>query len=168
RLLVIGVGTGLELPLIGAHARVEGIDISEPMLKIARARVARAGLSHVRDLRTMDAQALALPDETFDAALAPYVLSVVPDPGRALDEAFRTLKPGGEIVTVNHFAAERGPRAAVEAGLEGAASFLGWHPNFPFAPVARWLAANPRARLVERREVAPFRLFTMLRIAKTA
>ena len=166
--LVVGVGTGLELGLLPKNIRVIGIDLSAPMLKIARERVARHGLRHVKALQTMDAAALDFPAARFDVAFAPYVMSVVPAPARALDEMWRVLRPGGQIVLVNHFSAERGPRARVEAALEKSASWLGWHPQFPFAAVGDWLAARPDAEIVERREIAPFRLFTLLRVRKTA
>jgi phosphatidylethanolamine/phosphatidyl-N-methylethanolamine N-methyltransferase len=165
-ILVVGVGTGLELGLLRKDSRVAGIDLSEPMLRLARERVARRRLSQVRDLRVMDAATLAFPDGTFDSTLAPYVLSVVPKPALVLDEMWRVTKPGGTLVVMNHFAATDGLRARAEYYLEDAAAWLGWHANFPFSALGDWLASNPQARLVERRELAPFRLFTMLRIEK--
>ena len=165
-ILVVGVGTGLELGLLRRDSRVAGIDISQPMLRLARERVARKRMAHVRELRVMDAGALAFPDDHFDSTLAPYVLSVAPKPALVLDEMWRVTRPGGSMVVMNHFGATGGLRARVEHALEDSAAWLGWHPNFPYAIVSEWLAARPAARLVERRELAPFRLFTMLRIEK--
>lgn len=164
--LVVGVGTGLELPLLPRSLCVTGVDVSRPMLDVARRRVARKGLSV--DLRQMDAQALAFDDASFDAALAPFVMSVVPEPARALDEMWRTTRPGGEIVLVNHFASERGLRAAAEKSLEGASAWLGWRPRFPYDAVGGWLAAHPEAKLLERRDLPPLAMFTLLRIGKPA
>lgn len=165
-LLVVGVGTGLELGLMPANLRVTGIDISAAMLKVARERVARKGLRHVKSLTVMDAGALEFSDGQFDAALAPYVMSVVPHPARVLDEVWRVVRPGGQMIVMNHFAAERGPRVAVEAAMERASGWLGWHPKFPYSAVGDWIAAQADAELVERRELAPFRLFTLLRLRK--
>jgi len=165
-ILVIGVGTGLELSLLPAEVAVTGIDISAPMLREARQRVERKGLAQVKALLVMDAEALQLGDATFDVALAPYVMSVVPNPSHALDEAWRILRPGGSLIVMNHFAAPGGLRAAVEHRLERAAAWLGWHPNFPYAAIGDWIAARSDARLVERRELPPFKLFTLLRIEK--
>jgi phosphatidylethanolamine/phosphatidyl-N-methylethanolamine N-methyltransferase len=168
RILVVGVGTGLELGLLPKTANVVGVDLSADMLKLARERVARGRLAQVKSLRLMDARALEFADGRFDVALAPYVMSVAPGPDRVLDEMWRVVRPGGQLVVMNHFAAERGPRAKIESLLEGAAGWLGWHPNFPYAVVGDWIAARGGADLVERREIAPFRLFTLLRIRKGA
>ena len=165
-ILVVGVGTGLELPLLPRAARVTGIDVSRPMLDVARRRVARLGLS--ADLREMDAQALSFPDASFDMCLAPFVMSVVPDPAKVLDEMWRVTRPGGEMLLVNHFASEGGLKAATEKALEGVSGWLGWRPRFPFDAVGGWLARKPEAKLLERREMPPLALFTMLRIGKPA
>jgi phosphatidylethanolamine/phosphatidyl-N-methylethanolamine N-methyltransferase len=167
-ILVIGVGTGLELPLLPANVHATGIDISAPMLRSARTRVARRGLAQVKGLHVMDATALEFADAAFDVALAPYVMSVVPHPERALDEAWRVLRPGGTLVIMNHFAADRGLRKAIEHRMETAAAWLGWHPNFPYSAIGDWIASRPDARIVERRELPPMKLFTLLRIKKAA
>jgi phosphatidylethanolamine/phosphatidyl-N-methylethanolamine N-methyltransferase len=167
-ILVIGVGTGLELPLLPANVHATGIDISAPMLRAARARVARQGLTQVKGLQVMDAAALEFPDAAFDVALAPYVMSVVPHPKRALDETWRVLRPGGTLVVMNHFAAANGLRKAIERRMETAAAWLGWHPNFPYSAIGDWIASRPDARVTERRQLPPFKLFTLLRIEKSA
>ncbi|HLH51200.1 MAG TPA: class I SAM-dependent methyltransferase [Roseiarcus sp.] len=166
--LVVGVGTGLELGLLPKTLRVTGIDLSTRMLDIARDRVARKGLRQVKALQVMDAAALEFPAARFDVALAPYVMSVVPSPARALDEMWRVVKPGGEIVIVNHFSSERGLRARIEQAMEQSASWLGWHPVFPYAAISEWLAGRKKAQVIEKRQVAPFRMFTLLRVKKTA
>lgn len=165
-LLVIGVGTGLELGLLPKRARVTGIDLSAPMLEVARRRAERRSLGHVKALLKMDAGALDFPSASFDTALAPYVLTVVPEPQRVLSEMWRVLKPGGELIVMNHFSAERGPRVAIEAQLERSAGWLGWHPTFPFSILSDWVAAQPDAEWRERRAIGLLRLFTLARIGK--
>ena len=166
RVLDVGVGTGLELPMIDRATRITGVDLSRPMLERARTRVREQGLANVDGLLVMDAMRLAFHDNTFDAVVAPYVLTVVPDPVASLDEWARVLKPGGEIVLVNHVGAERGPVAAIEAFMGRRSEKLGWHPQFPWSTIGDWIAARPAMRLVERRTVAPLGLFTLTRISK--
>ena len=104
---------------------------------------------------------LGFRDGAFDAAVAPYVLTVVPDPESVLDEIARVVRPGGEIVLVNHIGAERGLRAMIEAWLGKRSAALGWRPEFPWAILDRWLARRPDITLLERRALAPFGLFTL-------
>jgi phosphatidylethanolamine/phosphatidyl-N-methylethanolamine N-methyltransferase len=164
--LDVGVGTGLELPRFDRSVPVVGVDLSEPMLQRAAGRVAREGLTGVKGLAVMDAQRLAFSDGAFAATLAPYVMTVVPDPWTTLDELARVTRPGGEIVLVNHIGAEDGPRAAVEAWMGKRAERLGWRPEFPWAIIGDWVAASPSVRLIERRNLAPFSLFTLVRLAR--
>src|SRR5579872_5127416 len=66
RILEVGVGTGLSLPDYSRTNRLVGVDLSEPMLRKAHERVAALTLRNVEALAVMDAQNLALPDESFD------------------------------------------------------------------------------------------------------
>lgn len=167
-LLVVGVGTGLELDLLPVHAQVTGIDVSAPMLDIARERVRRRNLHNVRSLLVMDGGAMTFEPQRFDCVIAPFVMSVVPHPALVLDSMWSVLKPGGELIIVNHFFGETGLRGRFEAWLERKAGWLGWHPAFPFARIGDWVAARPDAFWLERRDVQPLKLFTMLRIGKRA
>ncbi len=166
--LDVGVGTGLELPMFDKATGLIGVDLSEPMLKRAATRVGREHLNNVHGLAVMDAMRLAFRDACFDAVVAPYVLTVVPDPTATLDELMRVVKPGGEIVLVNHVGAESGPIAAIEAWLGRRSAALGWRPQFPWSIIADWIAARTNARLLERRAIAPLGLFTLARIQRTA
>ena len=165
RVLDVGIGTGLELPLFAPDQRVTGIDLAEPMLRRARDKAAR-GSGNVDGLLVMDAARLAFPDRCFDAVIAPYVLSVVPDPHAMLDEIARVVKPGGDVVMVNHFGASGGPVAAVEAFLGRHAASLGWHPQFPFAVLGDWLARTGALRLTARRTVGLLDLFTVVTLRR--
>ena len=166
QVLDIGVGTGLELPMFSPHVKITGIDLSEPMLNVARKRVLRDGLGNVLSLQAMDAMALTFADESFDAVVAPYVLTVVPDAHRTLDEMARVVKKGGEIVLVNHIGAEGGLMATLEGWLGRRAAALGWRPEFPWAIVGDWLAQRPDIALEERRKLPPLDLFTLIRLKR--
>ena len=112
------------------------------MLRKAKARVAARRLSNVDGLAVMDAQHLGFKDAAFDVVVAQYVITTVPDAERTLDEFARVVKPGGEIVLVNHLGAESGLRAACERGFAPLARRLGWHPEFGWERLARWAARH--------------------------
>ncbi|NAZ37470.1 class I SAM-dependent methyltransferase [Rubellimicrobium sp. CFH 75288] len=156
RVLEVGVGTGLALPLYAAHVRVTGLDASPDML--ARARKAAEGLETVEDLRLADARAMDLPDASFDAVAAMHVLSVVPEPRRVMAEIARVLRPGGRAVTVTHFAREGGALGLAERVLAPFADRLGWHSDFDRSEVV----SDPRLSPGEERRLPPFGIMTLL------
>ena len=166
QVLDVGVGTGLELPMFNRRTRVTGVDLSEPMLRRAQRRIGSEALSNVEGLVVMDALHLAFPDAHFDAVIAPYVLTVVPDAHGCLDEMARVVKRGGEIILVNHFGADKGLTARIESYLAKRSAELGWRPEFAWSILGDWIGANPAVRLVERRRLPPFGLFTLARIQR--
>jgi phosphatidylethanolamine/phosphatidyl-N-methylethanolamine N-methyltransferase len=166
RVLDVGVGTGLELPMFSRGTRLVGVDLSEHMLRRARERVLAGKLDNVEGLIKMDAMNLAFPDASFDCAVAPYVLTVVPDPHATLDELARVVKPGGEIVLVNHVGAETGPIAAIEAWMGRHSAHLGWRPEFPWRVLGDWIEKRPDIVLTERRKLNPLGLFTLARMTR--
>jgi phosphatidylethanolamine/phosphatidyl-N-methylethanolamine N-methyltransferase len=168
RILEVGVGTGISLPDYARSNRLVGIDISEPMLLKAKERVAEFGLDNVESLSVMDVNHLGFPDESFDVVVAQYVITAVPDPEAALDEFARVLKPGGEIVLVNHISAESGPRRAFELGFAPVARRLGWRPEFEWARLQRWIDARPGMRVISRTPMPPLGHFSMIRFGKAA
>ena len=130
RVLEVGVGTGLSLPLYPRDVRVTGIDVSREMLEKARRRVARRRLGHVDALLEMDAERMTFPDATFDKVVAMYVVSVVERPAKLLEELHRVCRPHGEIYLVNHVRSDNRFIAAVEKGLARFSDKLGFHPDF--------------------------------------
>ena len=161
RVLEVGVGTGLALPFYGANKRITGIDLSVEMLALARARVRKERLTNVESLLLMDAEQTGFPGGHFDTAVAMFVASVVPNPRKLLAEMRRVVKPGGHILFINHFAAERGPRWWVERALAPASRALGWHPDFA---VDALLEADDRTACVLT-PMRPFGLFTLARLS---
>ncbi len=141
RVLEVGVGTGLSLPLYPADVRVTGIDVSGEMLAKARERVARRGLKNVEALLEMDAQAMSFPDASFDKVVAMYVISVVAHPERLLAELRRVCRPGGEVLIVNHVRSDNRAIAAVEKALARFSDQLGFHPDFELRTLAPGAAA---------------------------
>ncbi len=109
--LEIAFGTALNLPFYPADVRLTGVELSPEMVAIARRR--QAELGREADLRIGDAQSLEFADECFDTVVSTLTLCTIPDPGRAIAEAFRVLRPGGRFVCLEHV---RSPVPAVRAG----------------------------------------------------
>jgi phosphatidylethanolamine/phosphatidyl-N-methylethanolamine N-methyltransferase len=166
RILEVGVGTGISLPDYAANNRLTGVDLSEPMLRKAQERVAEKKLVNVEALAVMDAERMALPDEFYDVVVAQYVITAVPNPESTLDEFTRVLKPGGEIVLVNHIGAEQGPRRAFEQWFAPIARRLGWRPEFRFGRLADWAARHGGVRVVEHRPMPPLGHFSLIRFQR--
>ena len=99
RILDVGIGTGLSLTDYSRTTKICGVDISEPMLRKARERARTLNLTNVEALSVMDAKHLAFADGTFDAVVAQYVVTAVPEPEATLDDFVRVLKPGGKFAT---------------------------------------------------------------------
>lgn len=167
RILEVGVGTGLSLPGYADTNRVVGVDISAPMLRKARERIMAGRLEQVEGLAVMDAARLAFPDATFDVVVGQYLITTVPNPEATLDEFFRVLKPGGEIVLVNYIGAEAGLRRSFERGFAPVARRLGWRSEFAFTRLADWSKRRSgEVRLIERRPVPPLGHFSLIRFVK--
>ena len=130
RVLEVGVGTGLSLPLYPAHAHIVGVDLSHEMLEKARQRVARLGLRNVESLQEMDAEAMSFPDASFDKVVAMYVVSVVERPKKLMAELERVCRPGGEIFIVNHARSENPILGGVEKALAPLSNLIGFRPDF--------------------------------------
>lgn len=125
RVLDVGVGTGLTLPLYPRHCQVTGIDISPHMLDQAHKKVKSMRLDHV-SLLEMDACSLGFSENTFDIVVATHIISVVPDPFKVIQEMSRVAKPDGQIVIVNHFVSSNPIIAKVENMCDPLFRKLGW------------------------------------------
>jgi ArsR family transcriptional regulator len=130
-LLDIGTGTGRMLELFATRAaRATGIDMSPAMLAVARSNLERAGHSHVQ-VRTGDANNLAVVRESFDLVLIHQVLHYLDDPARAIAQAAQTLLPGGRLLVID-FA----PHSIEELRASHAHRRLG----FSHKQIAQWLS----------------------------
>ena len=133
KILEVGVGTGLALPLYPKNISVYGIDVSEKMLAKAKARVQKKKLDHVH-LDIMDAQNLTFEDGMFDTVVAMYVASVVPNFEKMIAEMKRVCKPGGNLFIVNHFSHPQRFIRRLEKFLSRWTPFLGFQSDFPLEP----------------------------------
>ena len=164
KVLEVGVGTGLSLPEYKPHLEITGIDLAPEMLERARERVAAENLTNVAGLHEMDAGNLQFPDASFDTVVAMYVITVVPDPEKVMRELARVVKPGGEVMLVNHFSQDDGVRGWVERRMAPFADLVGWHSVFDDSRVM----VCDDLKLIERRALRPWGLFTMMRFRKEA
>ncbi|MBW1952344.1 MAG: methyltransferase domain-containing protein [Deltaproteobacteria bacterium] len=108
KILEIGIGTGSSLELYPPYSRVVGIDISPGMIEQAQKRAAALRNGTEINLMVMDAAQLEFPDNHFDAVVASYVITTVPDPHQVCREILRVTRPGGQIIAVNHTRSENG------------------------------------------------------------
>ena len=166
RVLEAGVGTGLSLGYYPGHAEVYGVDLSEDMLGRAQTKVDKRGLAHVRSLQVMDVTHLTFPDGMFDAVTAQFIITLVPEPEKALDQFARVLKPGGEIILANHFGQPGGPVAALEEIASPVVKAIGWSSAFKAARVEQWAKKTGFMEVVELKPLFPAGFFKLMRVRK--
>jgi phosphatidylethanolamine/phosphatidyl-N-methylethanolamine N-methyltransferase len=106
--LLNGVGTGLDLPLLPVGRRYVGLDLTRAMLVRCGARAGNLDFSSVQG----DSLTLPFRDASFDHAVLHLILAVVPEPAQALAETARVVRQGGGILIFDKFLA-RGRRAPV-------------------------------------------------------
>ena len=104
KVLLVGVGTGADLPLLPADVDATGIDLSPDMLAQARLKLDLCPASV--KLIEGDAQTLLVDEAAFDAVILNLILSVIPDGNACLRSALRALKPGGRAVIFDKFLPE--------------------------------------------------------------
>jgi phosphatidylethanolamine/phosphatidyl-N-methylethanolamine N-methyltransferase len=125
RVLVTGVGTGLDLPSLPSGAHITGVDLSPAMLAQAKTKAEGRAVT----LTVMDAQHLQFPDARFDVAVLNLILSVVPDGNAAFRETWRVLRPGGRAVIFDKFLPEAGQLSALRRAVGAIIRIIGTDPN---------------------------------------
>jgi phosphatidylethanolamine/phosphatidyl-N-methylethanolamine N-methyltransferase len=108
KILEIGVGPGSTLEFYPPTSQVVGIDISASMIKEAQKKAERLNSGNRYEFHVMDALNLEFPDNSFDVVLAAYVITTVSDPIRVCEEMLRVVKPGGQIIAINHSRCQNG------------------------------------------------------------
>ena len=146
RVLLSGVGTGLDLPHIPAGVKAVGIDLSPEMLHKAREKANGRDVT----LREMNAQALDFPVDSFDVVILNLILSVVPDGTAAFREAWRVLRPGGRAVIFDKFAAEGKSISTLRRGLGKIIALFGTDPNRRLSEIM----GSPADLAIERDEAS--------------
>jgi ubiquinone/menaquinone biosynthesis C-methylase UbiE len=98
RVLLVGAGTGEDLPCIPSGVRAVATDLTPAMLRRARDKARPSDRFAV-----MDGHSLAVGDGAFDAVVLHLILAVIPDPAACLAESVRVLRPGGRIAVFDKF-----------------------------------------------------------------
>ncbi len=99
RVLLAGVGTGLDLPHLPSNHQYVGVDLTHAMLRRALPRAGQIDFTPVQG----NAQALPFADSCFDVAILHLILAVVPEPAECLAEISRVLRPGGAVLVFDKF-----------------------------------------------------------------
>src|SRR5688500_11636617 len=144
RVLELGIGTGLTAPFYCADWIVVGVDLSPAMLERAQKRVTKLGRSRSVHLCVADGARLPFSDESFDVVLAPYVMSVVPDPTSVGRELGRVCRSSGQIILVNHFLSRDPLGAKLERWISPLTTRLaGFHTDLPLQALLRGAGLTP-------------------------
>jgi len=101
KILINGIGSGLDIPYLPSDAIYTGTDITPAMLSRAQARAKLSSLNI--EFKVADSQALPFKNDSFDIVVMHLILAVVPNPVLALQEVSRVLKPGGQILLFDKF-----------------------------------------------------------------
>lgn len=157
RVLEVGVGTGLSLGAYPSKCDFVGIDLSPDMLAKARRKAIAAGMRNA-DLREADALDLPFADDSFDIVTSFHVVSVVPDPQKAVREMLRVVRPGGTIAIINHFRSPRPVIARLVDQLDPVTRKLGWSTRLAVED----LLQDTSLELEQRYKTSETSLFTIL------
>ncbi|MCA1770638.1 MAG: class I SAM-dependent methyltransferase [Halomonas sp.] len=122
RVLLVGAGTGLDLPWLPRDVEIHATDLSRAMVRRAERRAEALGMDV--QVAEMDAEALAYPDDHFDVVVMHLILAVMPDPARGIAEARRVLSDDGQLCVMDKFQADDHPASVTRRTLNALTSAI--------------------------------------------
>lgn len=140
-ILEVGVGTGKNFSFYPEQARMTAIDFSSKMLAQAKRKQERKQLEV--HLELMDVERLYFADNSFDTVVASFVFCSVPHPRKGLKEIHRVLKPGGQLIMLEHVLSSN--------------KFLAGVMNLLNPLVVKLVGANINRQTVKNLQACPFR-----------
>ena len=140
-ILEVGVGTGKNFGFYPEFARMTAIDFSPKMLEQAQRKRERKQVQV--DLDLMDVQRLYYADNSFDTVVASFVFCSVPSPRKGLKEIYRVLKPGGQLLLLEHVLSSN--------------KFMAMLMNFLNPLVLRLVGANINRQTIKNVQACQFR-----------
>jgi ubiquinone/menaquinone biosynthesis C-methylase UbiE len=140
-ILEVGVGTGKNFGFYPEFARMTAIDFSPKMLEQAQRKRERKQIQV--DLDLMDVQRLYYADNSFDTVVASFVFCSVPSPRKGLKEIYRVLKPGGQLLLLEHVLSSN--------------KFMAMLMNFLNPLVLRLVGANINRQTIKNVQACQFR-----------
>ena len=155
KVLEVGVGTGLTLPMYPLDCTVVGIDLSETMLSQAKELIKKNHIKNA-EVKIMNASHIKYPDNSFDKVLGNLFISATSYPVESLLEMKRVCKKGGIIVLMNHFKSENPLVATMEKTINPVTSWLGFNSALEMEP----LLHDAKLRVYKKRKVNIFNMWT--------
>ncbi|MDP2804362.1 MAG: class I SAM-dependent methyltransferase [Gallionellaceae bacterium] len=158
KILVNGVGTGLDFPFLPPHHHYTSLDLTREMLARSLKQVANLDMAHAQG----DSMRLPFADESFDVVVLHLILAVVPQPERCLAETTRVLKHGGRILVFDKFL-QPGQHAWVRRTLNIFISRIATRLDVVFEDV---LATTPELRLISDKPALANGWFRLIELQK--
>jgi SAM-dependent methyltransferase len=159
RILISGIGTGLDLPYLPACHQYLGLDLTPAMLDRAKSRTGNLRLNLVQG----NSMSLPFADESFDYVVLHLILAIVQDARGCLRESARVLKPGGKILVLDKFL-KRGEPAGLRRALNKVSQHVVTRLDVIFEDV---LDGIPGLRLEEDVPVLAGGWFRRIRLTRT-
>lgn len=163
RLLIVGVGTGMELEHLPPWIRGAGVDLSGGMLERARRRRVELGMRGL-NLRLMDARTLDFPDASFEAVYLPLIVTVVEDGAQVLAEAARVTAPGGRLIVADRFWPEHRSRPATVRAVSWVLGHFAMRFDHRFSEIH---AGSPSLEIKDYKKTGPGTFFHLVTLHKT-